>query len=210
LSKDCRKLMVETGSQFGHNFEHMSIVASNDINEPTLRQLNQAGHQINVFGIGTNLVTCQAQPALGMVYKVVEFQGTPRMKFSEEIGKITLPGGKSVMRVSDEQGAPMFDLLCLRSEEETLINNALVNQRLVYFTEKKLNLKPQGVENYSLKLITKALFANNQAVQEEQPMKERRQATLDTLQKFGGVERLVEGNLKYNVFYSQGVYDLFC
>ena len=77
------------------------MVASNDINEKTLRELNENEHQIDAFGIGTNLVTCQAQPALGMVYKVVELQGTARMKFSEEIGKITLPGPKSVLRVYD-------------------------------------------------------------------------------------------------------------
>ena len=58
LSKDCRKLMLEIGSRFGHNFSHMSIVASNDINEQSLRELHSSGHEIDVFGIGTNLVTC--------------------------------------------------------------------------------------------------------------------------------------------------------
>lgn len=91
--------MDEIGESKGHDFSQMKIVASNDINEKTLNELNANNHKIDVFGIGTNLVTCQAQPALGMVYKVVEFQGTPRMKFSEELEKITLPGPKSVVRV---------------------------------------------------------------------------------------------------------------
>lgn len=106
LSQDCKKLMKETGNKYKHDFTKMAVVASNDINEITLTELNAAKHEIDIFGIGTNLVTCQLQPALGMVYKVVEFDNTPRMKFSEEIGKITLPGPKSVLRIFGPDGKP--------------------------------------------------------------------------------------------------------
>lgn len=115
LSKDCKALMRDIGQKYGHDFTKMNVVASNDINEKSLKKLCEQNHQIDVFGIGTNLVTCQAQPALGMVYKVVEFQGTARMKFSEEIGKATLPGAKSVLRIFQDD-KPLFDLLCLPDE----------------------------------------------------------------------------------------------
>lgn len=76
-------------------------MASNDINEKTIRDLISNQHEVDVFGIGTNLVTCQAQPALGMVYKVCEFRGLPRIKFSEEKEKTTIPGSKKVFRAYD-------------------------------------------------------------------------------------------------------------
>ena len=72
-----------------------------------------------------------------MVYKVVEFQGTPRMKFSEEIGKITLPGPKAVVRVYGEKG-PEFDLLCLPHEVQNL------PEELTFYTEKNLESKKES------------------------------------------------------------------
>jgi len=71
-----------------------------------------------VFGIGTNLVTCQDQPALGMVYKLVESAKEPRIKFSEEIEKTLLPGRKKVVRVFGADGKLECDIICLSGEPE--------------------------------------------------------------------------------------------
>jgi nicotinate phosphoribosyltransferase len=70
------------------------------------------------MGIGTNLVTCQAQPALGVVYKVVEFQGIPRIKVSEELEKVLVPGAKRTLRALSKENKPLFDVLCLSTEQE--------------------------------------------------------------------------------------------
>lgn len=58
LSKDCRKIMTETSHKYGYDFSKTMIVASNDINEISLKALKENKHEIDVFGIGTNLVTC--------------------------------------------------------------------------------------------------------------------------------------------------------
>ena len=88
------------------------IVASNDINETSLMELNQAGHEIDIFGIGTNLVTCQQQPALGGVYKLVEIEGVARIKISQEVAKVTIPGRKQAFRLYDASGKMAVGLMC--------------------------------------------------------------------------------------------------
>ena len=79
--------------------------------ESILHSLNKQGHGITMFGIGTNLVTCQSQPALGCVYKLVKIDGEPRIKLSNDLDKVLIPGRKVAYRLFGEAGWPLLDLL---------------------------------------------------------------------------------------------------
>ncbi|KAK6618233.1 hypothetical protein RUM44_002684 [Polyplax serrata] len=98
-------------------FAKLTIVASNDINEETILSLNEQSHKIDCFGIGTHLVTCQRQPALGCVYKMVEINGRPRIKLSQDVGKITMPGKKTAYRLYGSDGHALIDLMQKAGEE---------------------------------------------------------------------------------------------
>ncbi|MBA0560866.1 hypothetical protein Golob_017742, partial [Gossypium lobatum] len=89
LSGEARKIFQIIEKEFGlPGFGKTSITASNDLNEETLDALNKQGHEVDCYGIGTYLVTCYAQAALGCVFKLVEINNQPRIKLSEDVSKV--------------------------------------------------------------------------------------------------------------------------
>ncbi len=97
LSIEARRILDEAG------FHDTTIVASNDLDERLIASLKQQGATINVWGVGTRLVTAYDQPALGGVYKLaaVRDPGGPwqyRVKLSEQAAKISTPGVQQVRR----------------------------------------------------------------------------------------------------------------
>ncbi|XP_060076292.1 nicotinate phosphoribosyltransferase-like isoform X2 [Ylistrum balloti] len=107
-------------------FGKLTIVASNDINEDTIHSLNQQGHEIDSFGIGTHLVTCQKQPALGGVYKLVEVNQRPRIKLSEDVEKVTIPGRKIAYRLFGADGNALVDLMLQPDESPPNLNTRIL------------------------------------------------------------------------------------
>jgi nicotinate phosphoribosyltransferase len=84
-------------------FHDTAILATNDLDEQTIASLKQQGARINVWGVGTRLVTAYDQPALGGVYKLsaVREKGGPwkhRVKLSEQVAKVSTPGLQQVRR----------------------------------------------------------------------------------------------------------------
>ena len=60
LSKEVRKIYIMIGEKYNIDyFKELKIVASNDINEKVLLSLKEQGNEIDTFGVGTHLVTCQ-------------------------------------------------------------------------------------------------------------------------------------------------------
>jgi len=119
LSKEVRTYFKAMASKFKvPKFESLTIVASNDINEAVVHALREQGHEIDAFGIGTHLVTCKRQPALGCVYKLVAIGGAPRIKVSQSQSKMTIPGKKMAFRLwTKSTNTPILDILVKDPEE---------------------------------------------------------------------------------------------
>jgi len=121
-------------------------VASNDINEKTLESLNTHGHQVDTFGIGTNLVTCQSQPALGCVYKLVEIEGKPRIKLSQDIVKVTIPGRKSIYRIWGQAEYPLLDLMTVQDDKDIPEQGKRIQVMHPFDQKKRAYVTPRKVE----------------------------------------------------------------
>ena len=112
LSIEARKILDEAG------FDKAVIIASNNLDEHIIASLKDQGARINVWGVGTKLVTAYDEPALGGVYKLAAVRGKDgkwvyKVKLSEQTAKVTNPGIHQVRRFrSDTEfiGDGIYDL----------------------------------------------------------------------------------------------------
>jgi nicotinate phosphoribosyltransferase len=102
LSIEARKIMDDAG------FSDAAIVASNDLDEHIIDSLKEQGAAINVWGVGTKLITAYEQPALGGVYKLAMFRNPGSawrhtIKLSEQSVKVSTPGIQQVRRFGNDR-----------------------------------------------------------------------------------------------------------
>ncbi|HEY8400293.1 MAG TPA: nicotinate phosphoribosyltransferase [Cytophagaceae bacterium] len=123
LSIEARKLLDEAG------FEKAVIVASNDLDENIISSLKDQGAKINVWGVGTKLVTAYDQPALGGVYKLAAIKDKTgkwnyKVKLSEQTIKVSNPGILQVRRYYNETeylGDMIYNIEDFREGNDTII-----------------------------------------------------------------------------------------
>lgn len=115
LSKKIRNLLDEEG------FKDCKICASNSLDEYIIRDMLIQGAEIDSFGVGEKLITASSDPIFGGVYKLcaVENNGkiVSKIKISENVNKITIPGFKTVWRLYDSLSKKaMADVITFKDE----------------------------------------------------------------------------------------------
>ncbi|MFW6368805.1 MAG: nicotinate phosphoribosyltransferase [Spirochaetota bacterium] len=111
LSVRCRRRLDQAG------FPDAKIAVSNELDERIVAQLISDGAPIDLWGVGTHMVTGGSRSSFPGVYKLAarEVRGTmkPVMKVSDTPGKSSNPGIKQVHRFYSEENGPFADLICL-------------------------------------------------------------------------------------------------
>ena len=131
LSIEGRKLLDAAG------FTDAAILGSNDLDEHLIASLKQQGARINVWGVGTKLVTAYDQPALGCVYKLSALRKPDggwehRLKLSDQAAKATNPGILQVRRFRTERefiGDAIYDELQPPLQPTTIVDPADATRR---------------------------------------------------------------------------------
>jgi nicotinate phosphoribosyltransferase len=112
FSRKARNQLDREGLQYA------KIAASNQLDEQLIDSLLKQNAPIDLFGVGSRLVTGHTTSSLGGVYKLSSFGGEPTLKISENVEKVTLPGIKHTTRFLDENGPFWGDGVFLDDESQ--------------------------------------------------------------------------------------------
>ncbi|MCE5173279.1 nicotinate phosphoribosyltransferase [Paenibacillus profundus] len=174
LSKEARKMLDEAG------FPNAKIFASNDLDEQTIMNLKTQGARIDVWGIGTKLITAYDQPALGAVYKLISIEDengdmVDTIKISSNPEKITTPGRKRVFRIVNKaNGKSEGDYIALEHEEPKY------EQRLHMFHPVHTYIA-KFITGYEAKELHHTIYENGNLVYELPTLKEIREFVTENL-----------------------------
>lgn len=115
LSIKCRKILDDNG------MKECKIFATNSLDEYLISDLERQGAAIDFYGVGDAIATSKANPCFGNVYKLVQIDGQPVLKRSEDKVKLINPGFQISYRISkqDSEHGEIFkaDVTCIRGDE---------------------------------------------------------------------------------------------
>ena len=157
LTKKTRKMLDEAG------WESCKISCSNALDEYLIQDLLNQGAQIDLFGVGERLITARSEPVFGCVYKLAAVEDEagniiPKIKVSENVGKITNPHFKKVYRFyGNDTGKAIADYICLHDE-------VVDDSRDLEIFDPQATWKRKNIYNFTAKELLVPIFKNGELV----------------------------------------------
>lgn len=202
LSKKARTMLDAAGHP------EAIISASCDLDEMLIADLKRQGAKINLWGVGTNLITSSDCPSFGGIYKLAaeidNGKEIPKIKISDNPEKVTNPGMKKVIRVYDKKtGKITADIIAL--DHETFDESKSLTLYAANARWKKTKLK---ADSYTLRELLVPVFVDGKLVYDmpqTMDIKAYSKGELNTL--WEEYKRLVNPQVM-QVVLSDGLYEL--
>lgn len=178
ISKQVRKKLDEEG------FTEAKIYASNDLDEETILNLKMQHAKIDVWGVGTKLITAFDQPTLGAVYKLVAIKEEDgwhdTIKLSSNAEKMTTPGRKQVWRItSKENNRSEGDYITFIDEDPQSLDSLYMFHPVYTYINKT-------IENFSARPLLQNIFEEGQLIYHQPTLKEMRELASYNLNSLWG------------------------
>lgn len=198
FSGTARRMLDQAG------FKDTKIVASNDLDEHLITSLKNQEAQIDVWGVGTKLVTAFDQPALGAVYKLAAIETTKgweyKLKLSEQAIKVNNPGIQQIRRFSkggEFIGDMIFDESLQDSIDYLMIDPADSTRRKKFSSHK-----------HESETLLKPIFRQGKKIYQSAPIQEIKDFASGQLQKLDKSVRRFEYPHKYPVGLEKSLHQL--
>ncbi len=176
LTKKARKMLDQAG------LTDCKIVVSNALDEWLIRDLVDQGACIDAFGVGDNLITSHSDPVFNGVYKLAAIEDEngniiPKIKFSENVEKMTTPHFKKVYRIFDKNGMAIADQICVYDE-------VIDSSKPLELFDPLATWKRKTVTDYTVKELLVPVIKNGKQVYDLpslQEIREYHRQQMDTL-----------------------------
>jgi nicotinate phosphoribosyltransferase len=201
LTRQARKMLDDAG------WTECTITVSNALDEYLIQDLLLQGAQIDTFGVGERLITARSEPVFGGVYKLAAVEDDhgnliPKIKISENVGKITNPHFKKLYRFfGNDNGKAIADYLTVYDE---VVDDT---QSLTIF-DPEATWKEKTVYNFTAKELQVPIFKNGQLVYQSPSLPEIRDYCAQQVDTLWDEVKRFDNPHTYYVDLSQKLYDI--
>ena len=201
LSQKARKMLDDAG------WTECQISVSNSLDEYIIQDLLHQGAKIDMFGVGERLITARSEPVFGGVYKLTAIEqddGTiqPKIKISENVGKITNPHYKKLYRFfGNDTGKAIADYLCVY--DETVDDSGEME-----IFDPEATWKTKTVYNFTAKELQVPIFKAGKLVYECPKLDDVRTYCLEQVNKLWDEVKRFDNPHNYYVDLSQKLWDI--
>ena len=201
LTRKAREMLDAAG------WTECQISVSNSLDEYIIQDILRQGAKIDMFGVGERLITARSEPVFGGVYKLTAVEredGTiePKIKISENVGKITNPHYKKLYRFfGNDTGKAIADYLCVY--DETVDDSGEME-----IFDPEATWKTKTVYNFTAKELQVPVFKGGKLVYQCPSLEQIRGYCLEQVDKLWGEVKRFDNPQTYYVDLSQKLWDI--